>query len=204
MASMAGQLYVIQRSTFPAQTNIRCLFSAVFSEESSALEHAQRMHEACTNFGGESDNRESPYAYTIDLGTSTHRICVHPIRLPDTFPEQEELGWIVATLSWPTHARSLTCPMQWDIRSRFTLEDACETAAVLAYNCTNQSANASSLLVVCHDADGMPHWTGQREGTKFRIDVFDRSFDFGPQMDEMTMGMDAMALCDRSSFWWLS
>mgnify|MGYP004498581731 CR=1 FL=1 len=161
------------------------------------------MRDVCANFGGEINYAESPFAYTIDSGMCTHKISVQPLRLPDdVHPDQQGLGYVVAATSWNTQTRSLECPVTWDIRSRFTLEDACETAAVMAYNCTDQSLNTPSRLTVIHDADGMPHWAGQEKvETRFTVDVFDRSFSFDREMDEMTRGLKVMGLIEQVPFW---
>jgi hypothetical protein len=169
---MAERLYVVQRSFYPAGAHVDAWVSNVYPNLSAAQQGA-RMY-----LNGATDDAESALPCTFTDGSKSHEVSIHPLRLPQYLQSDHgDIGWVVALTSWPNHIEALRCPVEWDVVSRFTYENACEHAAVLAYRSCDLVARMECQLLVLHDETDMPHWFGEKEvETHFTIRVFERIF----------------------------
>jgi len=186
---MAKQLYVVHRSFYPAGADVDGWVSNVYPDLSAAQQGA-RMY-----LNGVTDDSALPYTFTD--GLESHEVSIHPLRAPEHLQsDHEDLGWVVALTSWPDHIGALRCPVECDMVSGFTYEEACEHAAALAHRSCDLAVRMECQPIVVHDEADMPHWFGMYEAeTHFTIRVSRRAF-FSDEMEDLTEDLGAIDLVE--------
>lgn len=188
---MAEHLYVIQRSFYPAGAHVDAWVSNVYPNLSAAQQGAR------TYLNGATDDAESALPCTFTDGSQSHEVSIHPLQLPEHLQsDQRDLGWVVALTLWPSHIRALRSPVEWDMVSGSTYEDACEHAAALVYRSCDLVARMERQLLVLHDETDMPHWFGEEEvETHFPIRVFESIF-YSHEMLDLTEDLEVTDLVE--------
>ena len=168
MKSTAEQLYIVHRSFYPAGSHVGGWISNIYPNLSAAQQGARVYLNSAT------DGRALPCTFTD--GSASYEITIHPLQLPEHLcSDHGNVGWVINMTSWPNQLGLLRCPVEWDMVSRFTYEEACEHAAFLAHRSCDLAACFECQLLVVHDQTDMPHWFGENEvETHFTVQVFKR------------------------------
>jgi hypothetical protein len=115
--------------------------------------------------------------------------------------EWHDLGYIVATRSWSSQPGETEPPSSLKVDHDANYRDACNAAAIMAYQSVDRHSGKSTQLPISHDANGLPCWIEHKEyQTVFFIQVLEKGLSdniyasFDDEMDEMNRGFEMMGL----------
>ncbi|KAF1925669.1 uncharacterized protein M421DRAFT_235120 [Didymella exigua CBS 183.55] len=198
MASTEAQIFIVHRSFNPSGAYVDSWLSNFYADLSSVQHCAQRVRDDVENDGAEAINTDGAFSFTMTYPSYTCDISIHPLLLPEHM--QPNCGYVVCWTCWPSHLVASLCPVDRDLVSRFTGDEARGHAAALAYHSSHQSAGVDSHLTVVHNQCGLPRRFGESEAhTHFTIEVFRRSVILG-EVQDRTEDLGVMSLKESLSW----